>query len=389
VDGLRRINFAAIGVVGVLFLIYTAVSMIVEVERAFNQIFRVPRGRSWVRRLTNYTTLLVYAPVCLALTFYLGQRLDTWIADLRESSTYVAPAALVEVVGRLAQVVVTTGLLLVLYTVVPNTRVRPLPALGGAVLAAVLFEALKFGFIEYLRMTGSAKYTRLYGSLALVPLFMLWVYITWAVVLFGLQFTHMLQYGRFRRAAQPLPEAGPMVVEPTAALLVMAGAARGFASGSPQTVAALAATSGLPEGVVGLVVQRLADRGLLHPVEHEVERSPEPWYALSRPPGSVRVAELLSIGFELAGGGEGNETVRRLRRAQIEAAGDETLADAAGLRADGSPQGVQAVAMAARGQGRPVAAGVPGPSPAAAADGNGRPAGGPGAGQGEARPATL
>lgn len=378
---LNKVNFTAIGVVGVILLGYAAVSMIVEIERAFNQIFKVPRGRSWSRRFPNYVTLLVCAPLGVVLTFYLGQRLDAWSRGLAENPTYSFLASAGLTAAILGQFAVSAAVLLVMYTVIPNTRVRFWAALAGAVVGAVLFEGLKFGFFQYVRLTAGASYTRLYGSLALIPLFLLWVYLTWNIVLFGLQFTYQLQYARLKKAAVPLPEFGPMVVEPAAGLLVMGSAARGFASGAPQTVRSLAGQTGLNEGVVTLVVQRMTDRGLLHLVQHDADRSEEAWYALSRPPGAVRVAELLEIGFELAGGSEANETVRRLRRAQVEAAGDETLADSAGLRPDGAPKDVREIAAVPR-AGGPA---PPAPSGPPAGEGGMNGAAGPGA----ARPATL
>jgi uncharacterized BrkB/YihY/UPF0761 family membrane protein len=84
IERINNINFAAINVVGVIMLIYAAISMVVEVERAFNQIFRVPRGRSWARRLTVYWTLLTLGPLCLFATFYIGQRLDPWVKQISD-----------------------------------------------------------------------------------------------------------------------------------------------------------------------------------------------------------------------------------------------------------------------------------------------------------------
>jgi hypothetical protein len=88
-------------------------------------------------------------------------------------------------------------------------------------------------------------------------------------------------------------------------------------------------TTGLSEAVVSLVVARFAERGLLLRVEREGE-SVDVQYTLARNPAMIRVGEVLSLGFELAGGPEANPVVERMRRAQIDAAGSESLADIAG-----------------------------------------------------------
>lgn len=329
---INQINFKAVGAVGVVLLLYAALSMIVEIERAFNQIFRVPIGRSWGRRFVNYTSLLVYSPICLFLTFYSGQQLDTWTQHLAQTPQYAPVTTGLVTLIAAGQVLITAFLLLVLYTVLPNTRVKILPAIFGALLGAIAFEGLKFGFVQYVQLSARVSYARLYGSLALVPLFLLWVYMTWLIVLFGLQVTYQLQHGRWKTRALPLGEGGPALVDPAAAVVVLSQIGRAFGGGQGQTPKAICRATGLGESVVGLVTAKLVERGLLHRIDR-AEPNAEPMFVLARPPSSIRVSEILRIGFELgpAGGSALNPTLERLRQAQIEAAADETLADAAGL----------------------------------------------------------
>lgn len=337
------VSFQAIGWIGFVMLLYAAIAMLVEIERAFNQVFRVPRGRSWVRRVVNYWTLITLGGLGLIATFYVGIQFQSWAAHLSETRgwTIGSGTLTVQLVGYAVTVAISTLMLTLLYASIPNTRVKPLPALLGALLAALLWEAGKFGFGEYLSY--ASGYARLYGSLALIPLFLLWVYYTWLIVLFGLEVTYQLQHGRAKTRPQPLYESGPVIVEPAAGLLVLTAVARAMVSGTPQSLRALALSTGLAESVVSLVVARFAERGLLLRVESGGGRvdSAEPLYTLARTPGSIRVAEVLSIGFELAGGPESNPVVARMRRAQIDAAGSETLADAADLTNDSPTRPIQ------------------------------------------------
>lgn len=336
---IQKINVAAIGAVGIVLLVYAAISMIVEIERAFNQIYRVPVGRSWARRFTNYTTLIVYSPLCLFLTFYMGQRFGDWAQHLATSDTFSALATPLITLLAAGQVLVTALLLLVLYTVVPNTKVRFLPAIGGAIVGAIAFEALKFGFVEYVDLSAKRSYARLYGSLALLPLFLLWVYLTWMIVLFGLQVTYQLQHGRFKTRATPILDFDPTLVDPAAAIVVMNAVARAFVVGKTHTPKSIAKVTGLSEGPVQMIVARLADRGLLNRVERRDDQDQtEVNYALARAPSMIKLGEILAVGFELAGGdqpGAGStSTLARVRRAQIDAMGDQTLSQSAELPAD-------------------------------------------------------
>lgn len=338
---LNGVSFKTIGFVGILMLVYASISMVVEVERAFNQIYRVPRGRSVARQLTNYWTLLTLGPIGLCATFLVGQQMEVWFE--RWTGMGGSGSTALSVVRLLVQVSISTGVLVLVYLVVPNTKVRFWPALSGALIAALAFEAGKFGFGKYVEFSASQSYARLYGSLALIPLFLLWVYVNWMIVLFGLQVAYELQFGRTKTRAQPLFDSGPMIVEPAAGLVVMSSAARAFVSGATQTVPQMVKATGLSEPVVRLVVARLAEHSLLHRVERDAEGTEEA-YALAKAPAAVRVGEILEIGFEIsdaAGSGAGrplvNPTLERMRRAQIEAAGAETLADAAGLANEAVP----------------------------------------------------
>jgi membrane protein len=312
------------------------VSMLVEIERAFNQIFRVPRGRSWWRRTVNYWTLLTLGGIGLAGSLVVGAEFQIRAQHLVESQGWGAGSGAValHLVGYAITVAISTLLLTMVYATVPNTRVKPLAALVGGLMGAILWEAGKWGFGQYVAYSAGAGFERIYGSLALVPLFMLWVYYTWLIILFGLLVVYQFQFGRLKLRPQPISELGPTIVDPTAGLLVMTAMARAMVGGTPQSLKTLAQNTGLGEGVVSLVVSRFAERGLLLRVEREGEG--EALYTLARTPGSIRVGEVLALGFELAGGPESNPVVERMRKAQVNAAGSETLADIAGIPGEGS-----------------------------------------------------
>ena len=207
VERINTISFSAIGIVGVIMLIYAGLGMVVEVERAFNQIYRVPQGRTWGRRLPIYWTLLSLGPIGLFATFFIQQRLGVWVEGITQGRTGVGSGAItLTIIGIASQFLITWAMLLAIYLVVPNTKVRFLPALYGALLAAIIFEASKFAFGKYVEFSGKDSYARLYGSLALIPLFLLWVYFSWLIVLFGVQLAYQLQHGRGRTRAQPIME---------------------------------------------------------------------------------------------------------------------------------------------------------------------------------------
>ncbi|MBX3406451.1 MAG: YihY family inner membrane protein [Phycisphaeraceae bacterium] len=325
IERVNTVSFKAIGFIGVVTLIYAAIAMLVEIERAFNQIYRVPRGRSWIRRIMQYWTLLTLGPLALLSTFYVGQQFAGRVEKMASDHGYSlgSGALTISATGYAVTVLISTGFFLLAYICVPNTKVKFRPALVGALASALLWEAGKWGFTQYLAY--STFNAQIYGALALIPLFLLWVYFTWLIVLFGLQIAYQLQHGRANTRAQPFLDIGPTLVDPAAALVVLSGIARGFDSGRAEDAAALTKATRLPEPVVRLVLAKLSERGLLHRLENEREDA-EPTFVLARSPSSIRVAEILELGYELAGSAEPDEAVDRLHRVQVEAVGDQTLA---------------------------------------------------------------
>lgn len=382
-----KINFAAIGWVGLLMLIYAALSMVIEIEKAFNQIARAPTGKSWLRRVTHYWALLTLGPLLLILSFAVSEsatRLAArWSqpAPMAQSAAPViaqdagadAPAlvpaeatakpkaaaaqarsGLVRVVGFLCTVLLSTITLAIVYTSIPNTRIAIPAALAGAAFAALLWEASKWAFTAYAKV--STGYSLLYGALALIPLFMLWVYVTWVIVLIGFQTVVTLQ--TFRRISKRNfqesllialglaedPNAGPggvRLLAPSAALRCVCAVAERFRFGRPAPLELVAHEAGLDDTTAREVLERLADAGLLHrlaaPAGSEVTVEQ---YALARAPEGVLAADVLAlleggagVGGEAGGGAaqalRGSAAVisRAVQDAQAKALGLTSLAD--------------------------------------------------------------
>ncbi len=338
------ISFATLGLIGLAALIYAALGMLVEIERAFNQIYRVPSGRSWSRRLVLYWTLLSLGPLGLVATFYVGSQFRGWAdSTITQSLSGVSTglsALSVVALGYLSTVTISAAILLLLYLAVPNARVKFWPALAGAVLAALAWEAGKWGLAQYIDYTRGRSYVNLYGSVALFPLFLLWVYFTWVIILMGLQLAFQAQYRKRPDPASILADTRSAITDPSSVLQIMALVGKGFAAGRGLSARKLAPTTGMPEPVVAVMLRQLQDRGFLHPVAKAVRKArtqrptaaddaDEPAataqpltpdlvdalsgnellelatvrYTLARPPGQIRLADVLECAHAMTPNG--------------------------------------------------------------------------------------
>jgi len=315
VTRVRSISFSAIGAIGVLTLIYAAISMLIEIERAFNDVYKAPTGRPWGRRVQLYWTMLTLGIILILATFFIGAQATAWLAGLHPS---LGPGnGLGTLLTFIATVLTSTVLLGAVYLWVPNTRVQFRPAVAGAFVGALLWETSKLGLQRYIEL--STSYAKLYGSLGLLPLLLIWIYVTWLIVLFGLQVAYALQHFHTWRAEDEARDATPPVVEPGAILAVAAQVARGFATGKPTRIADLGTLAGIDDRVARLMVDRLATGGVLLRVDQADDA-----VTLARPPESLPMGDLLRMGFEMSGDATG--VAGELRETAIRALQGRTLA---------------------------------------------------------------
>lgn len=299
-DRVGTIQFGAIGIIGMLTLIYAAISMMVEIEQAFNHLCNAPQGRSWTRRITLYWTLLTLGSLFLVTSFAAGESIRGFTANLAETEAFsFMRGTLLGVLGFAVTCAISTLLLLIVYTTVPNTRVQFGPALLGAVIAAIMWESGKWGFTTYVHY--SAGYSRLYGSLALIPLFLLWIYLTWLIVLFGLQLAYATQsYRTAQREGltqsllvtlgvieDPRPIRSGRLVDPAIVLGLLAKVADRFAKGQRTEPSAVSADLGLDDASASELLERLASANLVLRVGDEGA------VTLARPPDSIDAADVL------------------------------------------------------------------------------------------------
>jgi len=319
-DQVETINLSAIGWIGVVVLVYSAVGLMTTIENSFNSLYGAPCGRSWTRRFPNYWFVLCLAPAAVGVALYLDDHVVAVIQTLGAWDWLSAA------MGRAWSLGVAWLIVFMVYRVVPNTTVATRPAMIGAAVAALLLYAGKATLGAYLTQATSLR--QLYGSLGLIPVFMFWTYLMWLVVLYGLELAATLQTVSRREleedvARQPGRSRGG-IVDPTALLGVMGFVAQRFREGRAALPREIADDLGLPDAAVDSMLARLGDAGLLHRLEREHVA-----VTLARPPESISADRLIQIGFELVDEGRPERRtplVERLRAAQREVASRATLA---------------------------------------------------------------
>ena len=172
----------SVTVFSILIIIWAALALLSTIERAFNNIWHVARGRNFLHRLINYWAVLTLGPLLLGVGIFITTKYAG--LQFQKTAPQIGPIILSYLVAVVA--------FFLLYFVLPNTRVKAKPAIWGAAVAALVFSIAKYGFGMY--VTKFIPYSQIYGVMGLIPLSVFWIYITWLIVLFGLQLTFTTQH---------------------------------------------------------------------------------------------------------------------------------------------------------------------------------------------------
>lgn len=325
-----KLDLAALGWAGLAVVIYSAIGLMVTVENAFNAIYGAPEGRYWVRRVPMYWMVLTLGPLFIVATLYVDRRFAAIIGHVH------GWAWLLTVVKYTWGLCVTWLLMFSIYRLVPNTKVQNKAALIGSFIAAVLLTAGKFGLAAY--FANAISFSKLYGTLGSIPLFMFWVYLMWLAVLFGLEVSATVQSLQGRHIEE-LEEKRPQngLVDPVQVVNVMELITERFAAGLATSTREITDQTFIPENLVCLILDRLVREGVLHRVEgHETS------VTLALPPDQVPAGRMLEVGYALVdegGVGRVSPLVTRLREVQKRLVERATLASLLPAAvADGEPR---------------------------------------------------
>jgi len=305
-----------------VLLIWGALALAVTVEQSFNQVLGCNVGRPWHRRIAIYWTVLSLGPVLVVTSLYVAGQIQAWIEQNAGMVTGWMPP-----LGRFTGVMASWTLFFLLYQLMPNTRVKLRASILGALIAALMWEAAKWAFNLY--VTRAVPFSALYGSLGLIPLFLFWLYLSWLIVLFGLELTNALQVVGTIRMYEQMPDKRRPFCDPHAVISLMAAMADSFDRGVAVSREHMALKLGLPLSATDELLQRLRQAGLIFEVDGRSDEPPR--YALAQSPRRIRLVDLLilartfttNVGVKTPGG----ECMLALQAAQDAAVEGKTLAD--------------------------------------------------------------
>lgn len=325
----RQVNISVLGSVGLIFLVYTLISLIQKIEKAFNAVWQVSSDRSIARQVTAYLSAGLLGPLLLFLVIgVIATTLSTFLLDT--VGAFGPFRTLLQEANKLAPYGMMIGAFSFLYYVVPNTQVRFSAALVGGAVAGIMWVGLGWGFATFI--VTSARYAAIYSAFASLVLFMIWLYTAWLILLIGCSITYY-----FQNRAHLSPDNGLIRLTVSQAkrltLILMTLVHRSFLTGdTPWTSRRLAARLGIPPQIIEALVVPLRDTGFVAWAGHKARLVP------TRPADMTKIADLLKIVRKVDAQGAASDsrlgtdsTVDQLLAAAEEAEqtaiGDRTISD--------------------------------------------------------------
>jgi membrane protein len=276
----ENINAGSLGLVSAILVIWAALRLLSLIEIAFNHMWYVPKGRRFVHRVINYWALLTLGPLLLAAGLYT----TTQFTILKSIE-----AGLATVLGPLVSYLLSVLALFLLYIIMPNAKVQAGPALWGAAVASLVWSFAKGGFGIY--VLELIPYSAMYGVLGLIPLGIFWIYVTWMIVLFGLQLAFVVQHFETLEAAETpkVKEAEErFIANDMTAIAVAREIAAAFESGrAPVSIDEVCSRLDIPGEFGQKFLDELVNRGLLGKTS-----DPHRGYVLLQDPAHIRLSQI-------------------------------------------------------------------------------------------------
>jgi membrane protein len=254
-----NVNVGVLGAIGVVFLLYTSISVGRKLEDAANAIWHVSEGRSIGQSLTSYLTIIVVGPILLFSAFALTGTIMS-SAVVAQMTTIGPVGELIKQISELLPIAVFMIGSILLYWFLPNTRVRFTAALAGGIVAGLSWGLAAWFFSRF--VAGTASYTAIYSAFAALILLLIWVNVNWLILLAGCAVAFYVQYPQATLVSRARHVSGRVQERIALSMMQVIGAGQ-YKGEPPLTVEQVAHRTGFTHDAVCRTLQRLESSGLL------------------------------------------------------------------------------------------------------------------------------
>ncbi len=272
--------------IGVAVLFWTVIKVLSNIEVSFNHIWGIKKGRSLGRKFSDYIALMLFCPLLFILASSLTVFITTHVKSATDSISLLATIGpVIFLLLKVLPYCIIWALFTLIYILMPNTRVKFRAGLLGGVVAGTIYVVVQWAYINF--QVGIAKYNAIYGSFAALPLFLIWLQLSWLIVLLGAEISFADQNVQTYEF-EPDTEKVSIRFKRLIALLVTRHVVKGFTEGrQPLTAAGISCDLDIPIRLLRQELFELVESGIL--VETSPDTSGEEGYSLARSPEQLTI----------------------------------------------------------------------------------------------------
>lgn len=256
---LLEINGGFIAGIGLIVLFWAVMQVLGNIEDSFNAIWEIKKARPFIRKFSDYLSMMLILPVLFLMSSTVTVYLSNYVTDSTGYLQYLGP--LVTFLVKLIPYIIIYLLFTLLYVVMPNTKVNIKYGLYAALISGTIYQIVQWIYIEF--QVGVSRYGAIYGSFLALPLFLVWLQLSWLIVLLGaeLSFAYQnIEKYEFESEALKIPLNKKRLVT----FLIIHQIIKGFMQGSPPMSASqIGHTLGIPIRLVRDILFELNESGLI------------------------------------------------------------------------------------------------------------------------------
>lgn len=257
---------------GIILLFWSVMKLLGNIEKSFNDIWGIKKSRVFIRKFTDYISIFIIAPIFIILSSSSTVFISTFINKPSVELAILEYATpLLSLLVKFTPYFLIILLLTFVYAVMPNTKVKLKSALFAGVIAGITFQMIQWGYVNF--QVGVSKYNAIYGSFAALPLFLVWLQLSWTVVLFGGELSFAAQnVGKYEH------EVGPDEISHskrlTLLLLISTLVIKNFHKGeSPYSAIDISEKLQIPRRLVNDLIYQLVESGLFSEINIDLENA--------------------------------------------------------------------------------------------------------------------
>ncbi|MGZ3862484.1 MAG: YihY/virulence factor BrkB family protein [Bacteroidia bacterium] len=259
-----------IAAIGIVLIIYSVLKLLSSIEDSFNEIWQIKKGRTIIRRITDYLSITLFAPILIVVSGSITVFLNSGENAVESLAWIHRLGFMIHFLFKLLSLLLMGGLFTFIYMALPNTKVKFKAAFTAGLISAIAFELLQWAYVGF--QIGAARYSAVYGSFAALPLFLVWIQYNWYIVLFGAELAFAYQNVEHYELESEIKNISPRYRR-VVALLIANRVVKNFTAGKKAlTIAQISHELDMPVRLAQTIISDFVETGIFAEVKTSNEK---------------------------------------------------------------------------------------------------------------------